>query len=517
MGEVSTLSPWNPGGGKTCSCDACTAHLFLGEVGGDIYNIYYIRIWKLRHSDEFASFAPTITRNTSMPKRNAHAAARRLNGKSGGRPPIAPALKRLCSDGVPLWHAGPKALYVERPNTGSEALRRARDAWAAVLCLVPLLRLKTGTASYDSAATDYGGQSATHNYDLTTRTDAKGFAIVGALANDKPDRKLTKACKHWMELVIALQVSLCCTAGFVLAFTRFMVVRGARTLPHTDTWRDGSPSAMRLMEPGGQLVVDLSISFRRSLCHHPDVVGLCMPLMLTGAHLLVIMWVDGLAVKHTLPPASWLQLEQVYFLSVLVVGTTKGEAVTAPVFDAKRADATLLSSTKQCTRMSLEAILEGAQLAACKPGTYMVALGSTERWDLLYGFMHVHWWVGEHDIYRVHAFNCRCRQVQPMLETPLDPMPYLAIQLTHPAWDPTHGRYPCALCPQGKQPRSSPLTPLRMLPQGPLPPNRNGLTSHGTQHVTRLYATSAMMGARFRGRMRLLCVMVVAAWSTWHA
>ena len=173
-----------------------------------------------------------------------------------------------------------------------------------------------------------------------------------------------------------------------------------------------------------------------------------MPLMLTGAHLLVIMWVDGLAVKHTLPPASWLQLEQVYFLSVLVVGTTKGEAVTAPVFDAKRADATLLSSTKQCTRMSLEAILEGAQLAACKPGTYMVALGSTERWDLLYGFMHVHWWVGEHDIYRVHAFNCRCRQVQPMLETPLDPMPYLAIQLTHPVGPHTWQVPMCSLPPR---------------------------------------------------------------------
>ena len=346
--------------------------------------------------------------------------SRKSNAAAAGRPPIPEEVKLLCSSDVDFYHAGPRTLRVERPTLPSEAVRAARESWAAAVPELRHLPLKTRCASLVSTV-DYGAQSSIHDYhhqcDPATGM-AYGFEVFGAMANAKPDRQVRKDCKRgvagskWM-LIILLEMSLCITFGIVLSFTRFMVVRGANTRKHTDTWRGGEPAAMRLVDDtGGRLHVDTSIHFRRSLCTHPEIDGYCCPLMLNPNGLLLLYWLaDGSCCKTLLPGESWTALRQEYLLDCIVFGTKGGMATSAPIFDAANPHATLISSTKQAVPVTLQQLRENAKELQCSPGTHVAILGSCHHWELMLGWCFVHWWVGDPSGLRVHAFSCALRQV----------------------------------------------------------------------------------------------------------
>ena len=211
---------------------------------------------------------------------------------------------------------------------------------------------------------------------------------------------------------------------------------GARTRSHLDSFYGGQANVARITRPGGVLVVDYRIPFRQCVLRYgPDFF---VPLGLSqkkGEVLRLLQLLpNGRGRVTTAYNLEWMYSEQVKvvgYLPYLVLSCNQSNKVVlgdgtkcelntnslisiVPEYDPGAPESTLLKEPAEATWVTSTAILADARehserpQSMRRPVTFQYT--SEHCWFAFNGWQYIHWWQGDPYVARVNLYSRPMRQ-----------------------------------------------------------------------------------------------------------
>jgi hypothetical protein len=334
-----------------------------------------------------------------------------------------------------------------------------------VLELSPKLSVEKprGKARLGDTVGDYGGSHESLNFELPappSATQAVGKFKFGAIekdALDHTDLGKRRRCYTDLErmqwrghrelLDASNDQELCMAWLFALLFSMAdvtveffypvaVMLFGARTLPHLDSFYGGQPNACRIAGAGGLLLVDYRIPFRQ--CVVQFGCDYFVPIALfhkCGMKLRMLqLKADGTATVTEAYDYDWLKSPDVCvvgYLDYLVLQCNETNTVVTkhgpvvretcrmvgivPLYDPMQPEASLYYSPNEATYISSLDVLEAAKACPTRPETMHAPVvrkyTSLDKWFAFHGALFAHWWEGDPFVPRYNIYSRPMRQV----------------------------------------------------------------------------------------------------------
>ena len=360
---------------------------------------------------------------------------------------------------MPLVNFGPRELlsYNFRTCQDPEA------AWLHAMELSEQLKLE-GPRKADKVGNttgDYGGSHESLNFvELPKGSVARiGKLTFGSLQKDdlahtelSLQRRIYTSCDGALELIghrelldsepiyldwlLHLLYSMA-EAQVELFYCAAVLLIGARTKPHLDSFYGGQANVGRISIDGGWLCVDYSIPFRQCVVQFGHDFYVPMGLAHKRGQILKMMELrcDGTARMNTAYEYEWLQSDEVSMVGYLpflvlqsnvsnklrrpdgtsAVVDTASMVHVVPLYDPCHPEASLLYSSTEATVLSSLELISAAKANPLRPSEIhspgVRKYSARDKWFIFNGWQFPHWWQGDPLIPRVNLFSRPARQV----------------------------------------------------------------------------------------------------------
>ena len=377
--------------------------------------------------------------------------------------PLAAAARTLTEEEVlmhatapPLSLRAPRQFAVDRGDRASTMKIKANQAWRFVRDNFHEAPLEEKQGNYNRPDDDYGGLGAIMTIHPRDQNPV-GFKFMGTPSCKKPGQSkhfIPSSHRPCTELIAAVLQSLAATPDMQLLEPRVGFFRGIAADWHSDANTRGShPNAMRCLDPGGGLLLYTGVDFHCSLLWFEE--QWVVPWDINPVDFRYMGWdAEGTAVIHTVEATRFWQQ---------VVAAPDGPIVAGllevAIIDVKDgiARATPMDYTHWCTSSKeLEPFtfpqLESQALRQPwrPPATPWSMIGVDPKvWHVFYGWRHMHAWVGDPWVRRVHVIGCPLRQnlmgqlrsvTKAPVSAPMDPQLQSLRELTVGTWVHVAGR-----------------------------------------------------------------------------
>jgi hypothetical protein len=327
--------------------------------------------------------------------------------------------------------------------------------WQSAMRLSLALKIPKPTkkANLGDTVGDYGGSHESLNFAQSDEARRAGKLSYGSLqkdavagtdlasrrAGENGHRELVNGLQQDAELLAWFLHLLRSLASFPveLFYPVAVLLFGARTLRHLDSFYGGQPNVARIFTPGGSLAVDYSIPFRQCVVRYGLDMFVPMGLYHKKGMVLKLLQLlpDGRGRYTTAYPLEWLQSEEVSivgYLPYLVLQCNSTNTVLAadgskvklatdhmvgvvPVYDCAHPVYSLVYEPAQATYLASTQLIADAVRCPERPQSVhpegVMLYNSSHGWFAFNGWQFPHWWVGDPWILRVNLYSRPMRQV----------------------------------------------------------------------------------------------------------